>query len=121
MTRRLLVALLAVVLLIAIGGCTKLGTGVDRGNRTSTVVYQVSGHGTANVEYAATGTDELTRATGVSLPWQKTVHTTDHSATVYRVTATGGTGMGCGITINGVGVPGQQAGPTGGVDCSFIK
>ncbi|WP_310964763.1 MmpS family transport accessory protein [Nocardioides terrisoli] len=122
MARRLLpVAVLAMVL-IGVAGCRDLGPGGGQtGNKTSTVVYAITGHGTANVAYAATATQQLTRKPSVRLPWRTTVVTTDHSETVYRVTADGGSGTDCSITVNGVVVTVTRTTQHGVLDCSFVK
>lgn len=104
---------------VALTGCGPIG-GATAGKH-STVVYRVTGSGTAEVRYAATATDRLTARPGVELPWSATVRTRDHSRTVYRVLASGGPGLGCTIEVNGVRVPATVDRTSDGVDCSFVK
>lgn len=113
--------LLTVLVVLALGGCTKLGPGSATA-RTSTVEYAVTGTGQADVRYAATATRLLTMREGASLPFSVTVHTVDHSRTVYAVEAAHTTGTtACSIRVNGV-VVNRASAPAGRmVRCSFIK
>lgn len=122
MIRRLFPVVVLAVLLLATSGCRDFGPGGgEAGHKQSTVVYRISGHGTADVEYAATGSSTLTRKSGVTLPWQTMVTIADHSETVYRVIARGGAGTDCSIKVNDVGAPVTRTTDDGALDCSFIK
>jgi hypothetical protein len=124
MLRRLPLAIAAVAVLLLTAGCTHLGpgNGNDQGAKSSTVVYRVSGTGTADVQYAATGTKKLTNAPGQQLPFAVSVQTTDHSDTVYSVTASKSRGsVTCSIEVNGDTVQKLTSKPGQPVTCSFIK
>lgn len=124
MLRRLQLAFAVVAVLLLAAGCTKLGpgSGDEQGAKSSTVVYRVSGTGTADVQYAATGSTKLTKAPGQQLPFAVSVQTTDHSETVYSVTASNSKGsLTCSIEVNGDTVQRLTSKPGKPVTCSFVK
>jgi len=117
-------ALLAVVVVlpVVLTGCRHLGPDGNHGAKTSTIVYSVTGSGVTTVEYAAKGTSMMTRRTDAELPFKVTVHTVDHSQTLYKVTATASQGkLGCSISVNGVKVYDASAPAGQPVTCSFLK
>ena len=121
MLRRLTLPAVA-LLALTLTGCTHLGPGNDHGAKTSTVVYSVTGSGVSTVSYAATATPTLTRRTDVSLPFTTTVHTRDHSQTMYKVGATASQSpLTCSISVNGVRVVRETAPAGQPITCSFLK
>jgi hypothetical protein len=99
--------LIAVVVLF--GGCTAIlagaGKAVDNANKKQhTVVYSVTGDGTADITYDtfSTGGAGTSQATGQSLPWTKTI-VASGLFSIYSVSgsiATGNT-VTCSITVDG--------------------
>jgi len=64
----------------------------------------------------------MTRRTDAELPFKVTVHTVDHSQTLYKVTASASQSkLGCSITVNGVRVYYASAPAGQPISCSFLK
>jgi len=100
----LLIALVALA-----GSCAAMaagsGTAVNgTGNGRITVVYTVTGDGTADLTFDtfANGNSSAARIAGQPLPWRKTI-TASGRFNTYSVTATGSTGspVACTITVGG--------------------
>lgn len=100
---------LLVVVVLGVGGCvtivTTAGVAINNAVSTShTVVYTVTGNGTADITYAsfANGNAGSADSNGAALPWTKTIHTTG-ILLGYDVTATGNTATSvtCTITVDG--------------------
>ena len=100
---------LLVVVVLGVGGCISalaIGTAaVNKANSTQhTVVYTVTGPGTADITYSSfsNGNVGSAQATGVKLPWTKTVVGSGLFSS-YDVTATvdSGSSVTCSITVDG--------------------
>ncbi|MGN6782652.1 MAG: hypothetical protein ACTHJH_14235 [Marmoricola sp.] len=121
MIPRALLALVLPLLAVGLAGCRDMGPGGH--GKVSEVVYRVSGHGSAQVRYAATGMKQLTPARSVQLPWSHEAHIVDNSGLVYRVLVkvAGRQDARCSIEVNGVGVAFTVRRQGDVMECAFVK
>jgi hypothetical protein len=118
---------LLVVVALLIGGCVSIislaGVVVDKANaRKHTVVYSVTGPGTADITYDTftSGNAGSASVSGATLPWSRTV-TGSGIFSAYSVTAQiqTGTSVTCTITVDGRQVSTNTAtGQFGVADCA---
>lgn len=121
MIRRALLGLVLPLLALGLGGCRDMGPGGH--GKVSEVSYRVSGHGTAEVRYADTGSAHLTPAQTVQLPWSHQISVVDASGLIYRVfvRASDLRGVHCSIQVNGVAVHEQVRRQGDVMECAFVK
>ncbi len=121
---------LLVVVVLGFSGCVAIIAGgsnaiVNADNKVHTVVYSVTGNGTADISYSTfdNGNSGTATSNGTSLPWAKTV-TAKGIFSGYDVSVIGdsATSVACTITVDGKQIAHNTgSGQSASADCNGVN